>query len=67
MIKVNSHGPYPVVTLQRLTDLLGVSKQAASTAARQLSATGVLKEKTGFKRNKVFVAEEVLKIYNRPA
>jgi hypothetical protein len=29
-------------------------------------AAGVLREKTGFKRNRVFAAEEFLEVYGRP-
>lgn len=58
---------HPVITIKGLTSQLNVSKQAASTAVRSLVDNGILKEKTGFKRNKIFVASEVLSIFNRPA
>jgi DNA-binding MarR family transcriptional regulator len=57
---------HPVITIKRLQQHLGVSKQAAGTAVKQLVANGILKEKTGFRRNQVFAAEEVLRVYNKP-
>lgn len=57
---------YPIVTVRRLQDLLGVSFQAASTAVRQLVDIGVLVERTGYKRNRLFVAQAAIKILNRP-
>jgi cell filamentation protein, protein adenylyltransferase len=56
---------FPVVTIKRLASELGVSAQAASVAAHQLVEAKVLTEKTGHRRNRVFVASEVLKVYNR--
>lgn len=57
---------YPIVTIRRLQSLLGVSFQAASTAVAQLVDIGVLVERTGHKRNRLFAAEEAIKILNRP-
>lgn len=57
---------YPVITAKRLGELLKVSYPAATTAIEQLSDAGILQEKTGYKRNRVFVAPEVLTIINRP-
>ena len=56
---------HPVVTTKRLEGLLGISSQAAATAIKQLVAAKILEERTGFKRNRVFAATGVLKIYNR--
>jgi DNA-binding transcriptional regulator GbsR (MarR family) len=55
------------VSIKRTQEKLAVSKQAASTAVKQLVSCKILTEKTGFKRNQVFAAEDVLKIYNKPA
>jgi Fic family protein len=57
---------YPVVTIGRLADLLGVSFPAASKAVDQLCDVGVLQERTGYARNRVFSAPEALAIMNRP-
>lgn len=57
---------YPVVTTARLASLLSVSFPAASTAIDQLVGAGILRERTGYARNRVFVAPEVFRIINRP-
>ncbi|MDH7973929.1 Fic family protein [Sphingomonas sp. AR_OL41] len=57
---------YPVITAKRLAQRLDVSIPAALTAIDQLIAAGILQERTGYSRNRVFVATEVLAILNRP-
>jgi len=57
---------YPVVTIRRLESLLDVSFPAAAAAVKELVEIGILTERTGYKRNRVFVAEEALAILNRP-
>jgi len=56
---------FPVVTTKTLASKLNVSPQAANISAQQLVDVGILTEKTGNKRNRVFVAVEVLEIFNR--
>lgn len=57
---------YPVITLKRLADKLDVSRPQALAAINQLVETGILIERTGYRRNRVFAAEAVLAIVNRP-
>ena len=57
---------YPVLTIKRLADLLEVSIPAASQAVEQLIEAGILVERTGYERNRVFAAPEALTIVNRP-
>ncbi len=57
---------YPVITAGRLGERLGVSAPAANGAIAQLVEAGVLVERTGYRRNRVFVAQEVLRVLNRP-
>jgi Fic family protein len=57
---------FPVITTARLADLLGVTVPAAAVAIRQLEAVGILKERTGYRRNRIFAAAEALAIINRP-
>ncbi len=57
---------YPVLTIKRLADLLAVSFPAASQAVEQLIEAGILVERTGYERNRVFAAPEALMIINRP-
>ena len=53
---------YPVLTIKRLADLLGVSFTAASQAVDQLVEAGILVERTGYERNRIFAAPEALTI-----
>lgn len=57
---------YPVLTVNRLAEILGVTFPAASGAIEQLGEAGVLRERTGYARNRVFTAPEALSIINRP-
>ncbi|HEY6335516.1 MAG TPA: Fic family protein [Alphaproteobacteria bacterium] len=57
---------HPIVTVNRLVKLLAVSFPAAAQAVEQLSKVGILIERTGYKRNRVFAADEALLIINRP-
>jgi Fic family protein len=57
---------YPVVTVKRLAEALDVSYRAADTAVEQLQEAGILIERTGYRRNRLFAAAEALSIINRP-
>lgn len=57
---------YPVLTVSRLATLLGISFRAASLGIDQLLQAGILVERTGYRRNRMFTAPEALSIMNRP-
>lgn len=57
---------YPVITLKRLADKLNVSRPQALAAINQLVDANILIERTGHRRNRVFAAEAMLAIVNRP-
>jgi Fic family protein len=57
---------YPIVTISRLASLLGVSFPQAAEAVAQLSSAGILTERTGYTRNRMYSAREALAIINRP-
>jgi Fic family protein len=57
---------YPVLTIRRLSKLLDISTPAATTAVEQLIEAGILIERTGYARNRVFVATDALTIIDRP-
>ena len=63
-LKVLPH--YPVLTIRRLANILDISVPATTQAVEQLIEAGVLTERTGHKRNRVFSASEALSIINRP-
>jgi Fic family protein len=56
----------PIITARQLSKELGVSFQAASTALKSLEKSGVVRERTGYGRNRVFAAEEVVALLSRP-
>ena len=54
------------MTAKRLADELSVGFGPASEALALLAEMGIVKERTGYRRNRLFVAAEVLSILNRP-
>ena len=57
---------YPVATVGRLAAVLDVSWPQAAQAISQLVEVGILEERTGYRRNRLFTAREALAIINRP-
>ncbi len=57
---------YPVVTTKRLMALLDVSQPVALDTTNRLVELGILKERTGYRRNRVFASPEALTVINRP-
>lgn len=57
---------FPVVTVTRFSEELGLSFPAAGNVVRQMVEAGILTERTGYARNRLFVAQEALSIINRP-
>lgn len=57
---------YPVVTAKRLGELLRISAPQVHQAIAQLEDAGILEERTGYARNRVYAASEALGIINRP-
>lgn len=57
---------YPVLTVARLAKILDLSFKTASVAIEQLMEAKILVERTGYARNRIFAATEVLSIINRP-
>jgi Fic family protein len=58
---------HPVVTTRTVERLLDASPAAARTAINQLAEAGILTERTGKMRYRVFQAREVLEIYKNPS
>jgi Fic family protein len=57
---------FPVITTPRAAEILGVSAPQVNRAVAQLAAAGILVERTGHARNRIFAAREALAIINRP-
>lgn len=56
----------PIVTIKHLEKKLGVSNPAALRAINQLCESKILRERTGFARNRIFATEEVIELLARP-
>jgi Fic family protein len=57
---------FPIVTATRLAQMLNISAPQAMQAVSQLEEVGILKERTGYARNRVFAATDALTVINRP-
>ena len=53
----------PVVTVIDVEKEFKVTKQTANTLIRDFQELGILKEQTGFKRNRIFVFEEYMNLF----
>ncbi len=56
----------PILSVRLLQDRLKISQPAAKRAIDQLCAAKILNERTGFDRNRIFAAEEVIELLARP-
>ncbi len=58
----------PFINMRRAADLLNVNPQSAQNSIDKLLEAGVLQELTGLKRNRIYVARDVLRtLEERPA
>jgi len=57
---------YPIITVAGLAEALTLSRPAAQTALLQLTEAGIVRERTGQRRNRIFVADEAMSILTRP-
>lgn len=55
----------PVVTVSDVMTNLDVTKQTANALIKDFHNLGILKEQTGYKRNRIFVFEEYLRLFER--
>ncbi len=55
----------PVVDMAEIADALEVDISTAHRLIKDFEKLNILKEKTGFKRNRIFVFEEYLKLFER--
>jgi Fic family protein len=58
---------HPVVTAKSVERLAGCSPAAARAALTQLAEAGIVFERTGKRRYRIFQAREVLRIYKNPS
>lgn len=57
----------PIITVSQASDRIGSTYQTTNRAVDQLVSDGVLNEITGNKRNREFMAEEILEIVKKPS
>jgi len=56
----------PAITVARVCEVAGMQPASAGKLVRQLEEHGILTEATGRKRNRVFVAEEIIRTTSDP-
>jgi Fic family protein len=54
-----------VVTVSDVITNLDVTKQTANALIKDFHNLGIFKEQTGYKRNRIFVFEEYLRLFER--
>ena len=55
----------PIVTVSDIMVNLDITKPTANTLVKDFTALQILKEQTGFRRNRVFVFSDYLDLFNR--
>ncbi|MCX8009863.1 MAG: Fic family protein [Ignavibacteria bacterium] len=61
---VNYLYKYPIITLNYLVEEFSISKQTANSIIKDFVNLGILKEITGQKRNRMYLFEEYVKLFN---
>ena len=56
---------HPIFTTKQLQKNLSISAPTAHHATAQLVRNGIVRERTGFDRNRVYAAEEVISLLSR--
>lgn len=55
----------PVITVADVISNLNITKQTANTLIMDFYSLGILREQTGYKRNRIFVFEEYLRLFEK--
>ena len=55
----------PILNIKQIAEKLKITNPSASTLAKQFERVGILKEITGFKRNRSFVFSEYLELFEK--
>ena len=56
----------PVLTVRLLADELGISLPAATAGIKRLEESGVVRDRSGRGRRRIYAAEEVINLLSRP-
>ncbi|MBV1883880.1 MAG: Fic family protein [Pseudomonadales bacterium] len=54
----------PAITMNEAVELLGISHQSASSLFRRMTDEGILLEITGYQRNRLFIFDRYLRLFN---
>jgi len=54
----------PIISVSDIVEPLGITKQTANLLVKEFEGKGILREVTGYQRNKLFVFERYLNIYS---
>ncbi|HEU4711615.1 MAG TPA: Fic family protein [Pyrinomonadaceae bacterium] len=55
----------PIMNARQMSERIGITYASASTLAKTFEEIGIVKEITGFKRNRLFLFEEYLHLFSR--
>ncbi len=55
----------PIISISEIIEPLEISKPTANTLVKEFESKGILKEITGYERNKLFVFDRYLRIYSK--
>ena len=55
----------PIINMADVSEALGISKATTSSLIKDFESKGILKEMTGYERNKLFIFERYLNIYSQ--
>lgn len=55
----------PVMNIKQIMEKLDITSPSANTLVKQFQQAGILNELTGFKRNRLFVFDEYLKLFDK--
>lgn len=55
----------PVVSIANIIEIINISKPTANSLIKEFEAKGILKEITGYQRNKLYRFDKYLKIYSK--
>ncbi len=55
----------PAVSVARIEKQLSISTSSAHRLANELDQAGILKEITGFSRNRIFILHEYIELFKR--
>ena len=55
----------PIINATQICERLGITAPSANLLAKQFEKLGILKEMTGFKRNRLFLFSEYLSLFEK--